>query len=564
MKKGQPQATDLLEYLNNNLNYQEVFETDQLIVYRLIDPSKANLLEGHNQYMRRKLNAIYKRVSKAIPVVPTVGLGILTHNHAPYIVECLNGAFSQRGNFKKKVVIVDDASDDGTSELIDIYLREHAQLIENTQVVVVHNSVNLGALKSIEILFRELRKATDFFSYIEGDDYWCSPDRSQRHMDILIRNPQFAFSVNTFKLLYQEKKVFVSGDKFSKLQYVSNNTYDIILDYIGNAGCYFYRSSLLYETDFEKVKRMRIEWQLVLLFSLLGDCCFLEDELNVYRKHSGGTWSTLEDEEKDLTKLRYLSDIDQELDLMFADAFVNKCVDMMKGCFIAYKSRYDLIILDQLLSSDGEYRIREESRFFLEHVELSTFAVDLYHMQFQTQNQILEILHQIRKKNPQLATKIWAMDGWCALSAKIMLTFDPQIAYMSLSICERYQIPFLFVVEHKITIAEEKLNRILDSEMFCGIVINDQLLGQSNFIHEKLNKDNVLILSGTLLGTSKGGERILHFIQQIKMKFDYTAMYNEQLLFDDEYAKRNELCNQFYIWKIERGNSIRRGKISFC
>lgn len=559
LKKGQSQTADLLGYLSDNPRYQKLFETEQLVIYRLIEPSQATLLEGYNQYMRRKLKAIYKRVSEAYPMVPTVGLGVLTYNHAPHIVECLDGVFNQTGNFKKKVVIVDDDSNDGTSELIDEYLREHESLIGDTQVVLVHNSENLGALKSIEILFQELRNSTDFFSYIEGDDYWCSSERTQIHMDILLGNPQFAFSVNAFKLLFQDKNRFVSGDRFSKLQYTRNNTYDIILNYIGNAGCYFYRSSLLYETDFEKVKRMQIEWQLVLLLSLRGDCYFVEDELNVYRKHSGGTWSTLEDEKKDLTKLGYLSDMNQELDLMFDDAFVNKCIDMMKGCFIAYKSRYDLIIFDEFFNSSGEYKIRKESQFLLEHIQLSTFAVDLYHMQFQTQNHALEILNQVRKKNPQLATRIWAMDGWHSLAGKILLTFDPQTAYMSLSICERYQIPFLFVIEHKITITEGELYRILDSEMFCGIILSDHLSEQSGLTHKNLHKDNVLILPKSLFGTSEGSWRILHFIQRLEKKIDYTTLYDERLLTDVEYAKRNGLYNQFHVWSF----TVQHGRV-YC
>ncbi len=558
LKEEQSQVKDLLKYLDDNPRYQNFFKTEQLTVYRLIDPSKAELLEEHNQYMCGKLNAIYKRVGHALPALPTVGLGILTYNHAPYIWECLDGVFNQKGDFKKKVVIVDDASSDGTSELIDSYLCEHEQLIENTEVVVVHNDKNLGALKSIEILFQELRKCTDFFSYIEGDDYWCSPERTEKHINILRENPQFAFSVNSFKLLFQEKHRFVSDDRFSKLPYIHNNTYDLIRDYIGNAGCYFYRSSLLYDTDFEKVKRMRIEWQLVLLFSLLGDCYFLEEELNVYRKHLGGTWSTLEDEKKDLTKLVCLSDINQELNLMFDDAFVNKCIDMMKGCFIAYKSRYDLVIFDEFLSSSGEYQLRRESQVLLEHIELSTLAVDFHHTQFQTQNKTLEILHQVRKISPQIAAKIWAMNGWYSLSAKMALTFDVQTAYMSLSIFERYQIPFLFVMEHEMTITEEKLSRVLGSEMFCGIIINDQLPEQSSFIQKNFPESNLLVLPKRVFGTSEGGERILRFIQRLEKEIDYTALYNEKLLIDDEYAKRNALYDQFYVWRLEVGGG---GKI---
>lgn len=561
ISKDDTPLEDILGYFEGNQKYQKFYQTEQLVIYRLIAPFRAKLLDGHNRYMQKKLDAIYGRVSEIHPPLPTVALGVLTFNHAPFIEECLDGVFSQTGAFRKKIVIVDDHSSDGTAELIDQYLRVHVPDVPDTQIVVIHNEKNMGALWSIGILFEELQNGSDYFTYIEGDDYWSSEERVQKHLNILNKNPEFAFSVNAFQLLLQEQKKFVSGNRFSKLAYSRNNTYDLLMNYIGDAGCYVYRSSLLKKADFEQVKRMQIEWQLVLLLSTMGDCYFLEEEMNVRRVHMGGTWSTLTDEMKDLTKIAHLIKMNQELDLMFDDAFSQKCVQMMKECFVSYRSRYDLMIFDHLLSLPRGYGIREECKFLLEQVELSSLAVDYHSTQFQTRDRALEVLHEIRKKNPGIAAKIWAMYGWCLMSAKILLVFGAEMAYMSLSICERYQIPFVPVIDDEVTISSEDLCRVLRSEMCCGTVIKDAVTIPDELKYSGLCENDTLVLPKGCFGTEKCGEKILDFVQELKEKIDYDKLRDDKLLFDTEYAEHNGLHDQFHIWEINQDDILGRGKV---
>lgn len=553
-------ASTLLNYLDTNKRYLMFYKTERLAVYRLVDPAETKQLMNYKHYMRHKLDVIRLRVKTGVPKVPVVGLGVLTYNHAHHITQCLEGMFSQTGNFRKKIVIVDDCSDDGTSQLVDDYLRSHAGLISDAEVVLVHNEKNLGALRSVGILLYELMKDTDFFTYIEGDDYWCSPQRTQKHLDILRENPQVAFCVNAFKFFLEDKKKMISGNRFSKLAYKYNNTYDLISNYIGNSGCYFYRSSLLQSEDFERIKRMEIEWQLILLLSMQGDCYFLDEELNVYRKHEGGTWSELKDEKKDLLKLNYLADINRELGLLFDDAFIDKSVGMMQACFLTFRSRYNLAIIDKFAGFSKNSTLRAETQFLLENTDLSMLFIDIYNLQFRTGNRALEELHNIREAYPALAEKICAIDGWGALSAKILLAFDVQTAYMTLAICERYKIPLVCVITDTESVNQVYMRRLLSSQMLHGLVLGDAVADSEMVRQKKTDGTKALMVKGKDFNTRENGEKILHFLCQLTEEIDYDALKDERLFNDSSYAEKHDLHNQFPVWNIDLGYDSNHGK----
>ena len=50
--------------------------------------------------------------------LPLVSICSITYNHAPYIRQCLDGFLMQNTNFKYEIIIHDDASTDGTAEII--------------------------------------------------------------------------------------------------------------------------------------------------------------------------------------------------------------------------------------------------------------------------------------------------------------------------------------------------------------------------------------------------------------------------------------------------------------
>ena len=53
----------------------------------------------------------------------------LTYNHAAYIRDALDGFVAQQTDFRFEVIVHDDASDDGTQDIIREYRRKYPELI---------------------------------------------------------------------------------------------------------------------------------------------------------------------------------------------------------------------------------------------------------------------------------------------------------------------------------------------------------------------------------------------------------------------------------------------------
>lgn len=54
----------------------------------------------------------------------------MAYNHASYIRQCLDGFMMQKTNFSFEVLIHDDASTDGTQEIIREYVKKYPDVIK--------------------------------------------------------------------------------------------------------------------------------------------------------------------------------------------------------------------------------------------------------------------------------------------------------------------------------------------------------------------------------------------------------------------------------------------------
>lgn len=539
-------------YLEEKGFYVPVFTSEHLMVFRKNNADNRRLCTKANTYMAEKLKTIFSRANKAPPLEPVVGLGVLTYNHEGYISDCLKGVFSQRGMFRRKIVIVDDHSTDGTSEEIDHFVAEYKKACGDVDIVVIHNEKNVGVTQAIEILFRELQDGTDFFSYIEGDDYWISPDRTQKHLDILLYQPDYACSVNALSIYVTSTQKMVHNSIYGYVPQKRNSTYDLIENYIGNAGCYFYRSELLRMYSSEQIRRMKIEWLLVLLFSMQGDCYFLSEELNVYRKHNGGTWSTISDEEKDFEKISVIEQMNLELGLLFDHEIANKMVAMMKECYIAFASRYELLIFDAFLVSASKMLLRDDQRYLIEHWDRAAMTADYGYMQVLTGGHALDAISDLRETVPHLSSKLWLMSQWFGISSKVLLTFSMEIGYSLLAVCERYQIPLICVVQDITRVELPEFRRLIGSKFLYGLVVVESA-------HEKLSqicgKAGLSIKTCTmrdeLFGTAEGGCVIAEYIESVVSQIDYSIMGEKKFFSFDDYAKRYDLHGQYPVKQVD-------------
>lgn len=114
----------------------------------------------------------------------------LTFNHAPYIRRCLEGFVTQQTDFKFKALIHDDASTDGTGDIVREYARRYPDLIVPLIETENQYSKQDGSLARIlNAAIADL--APEYIAMCEGDDYWTDPLKLQKQVDFLDANPDY-------------------------------------------------------------------------------------------------------------------------------------------------------------------------------------------------------------------------------------------------------------------------------------------------------------------------------------------------------------------------------------
>ena|SRR6218665_28187 len=117
---------------------------------------------------------------------PLVSICCITYNHANYIKECLEGFILQQCNFPFEILIHDDASTDGTQDIIKEYQEKYPKIIK--PILQVENQYSKG-VRGMNPKFNFPRAKGKYIALCEGDDYWTDPKKLQKQFNILEKNP---------------------------------------------------------------------------------------------------------------------------------------------------------------------------------------------------------------------------------------------------------------------------------------------------------------------------------------------------------------------------------------
>ena len=116
-----------------------------------------------------------------------VSVACITYNHAPYIRQCLEGFLMQKTNFPIEIIVHDDASTDGTDDIIREYALKYPELFK---VILQEENQYSKGVDVLSLVFE--RSAGKYIALCEGDDYWTDPLKLQKQVDFLERNPSYS------------------------------------------------------------------------------------------------------------------------------------------------------------------------------------------------------------------------------------------------------------------------------------------------------------------------------------------------------------------------------------
>ena len=93
-----------------------------------------------------------------------VSVCVVTYNQKCYIRECLESLINQDVNFNYEIIVGDDASTDGTADIVKEYAAKYPEII----VPVLHRK-NMGAVANMVAVYRLAKGG--YIAHMDGDDF---------------------------------------------------------------------------------------------------------------------------------------------------------------------------------------------------------------------------------------------------------------------------------------------------------------------------------------------------------------------------------------------------------
>lgn len=133
---------------------------------------------------------------------PLVSISCLTYNHSNYIKDCLDGMLMQKTNFSFEILIHDDASKDGTIEVIEEYQKKYPDIIK--PIIQKDNQYSKGQ-RGMNITYNFNRAKGKYIAMCEGDDYWTDDLKLQKQIDFLEQNVDYDASFHDVDITFKEE-----------------------------------------------------------------------------------------------------------------------------------------------------------------------------------------------------------------------------------------------------------------------------------------------------------------------------------------------------------------------
>lgn len=415
-----------------------------------------------------------QRVSDPM-ALPIFVVGVLTYNQVNYVEECLDSLCAQVGPFRLKVVIADDCSTDGTSELIEAKIKQ----IPDIEIQYFRHKQNKGISGNLEFLLSAIGTC-DFFSILEGDDYYCTAHRVAKHQAFLAQHPQAAIAFNTIDIYYQDEQRF---ERFYPDEYkYSYATADLAREnVIGNLGACSFPGRMLQTLTPALFSGTCYDWLLNMHFSQFGACLRIDEVLSIYRKHRGGAFAGLDDQTRYESMLSIIERCNRYFNFYYDAAFEEYKRRCIRSLPADHSTKAELLILDDAFPHPHSgFRFQEYVSLLqaIPGAQVHMTGDSLSHL---GEEPLDEWILQFKQNYPNLSGQVFRYRNADCVSATMLYYLFLGNAGITADIAERLQIPFMFTLYPggmfglNNATSDHLLARVCSSPMFHKVIVTQQI-----------------------------------------------------------------------------------------
>jgi glycosyltransferase involved in cell wall biosynthesis len=212
---------------------------------------------------------------------PKISVCMIAYNHEKYIQEAVASVLMQKVDCSYELIIGEDFSTDNTRGILVGLQKKHPERIR-----LLLSVTNLGPHENFRRTIACCRG--EYLAYLDGDDYWTSPDKLQRQVEYLIAHPECSMVFSSISVIRgSEQNLWRPTNPQS--------VYKLVDLFVDN---FIPICSALYRNIYGGVLPNWIDkapfgdWPFHVLHALRGDIGYFDEPMAAYRVHSGGAWTS--------------------------------------------------------------------------------------------------------------------------------------------------------------------------------------------------------------------------------------------------------------------------------
>jgi len=271
-----------------------------------------------------------------------------TFNHKNYIAQCLDGFLSQKTNFRIEVIVHDDASTDGTTDIVKQYAEQYPDII----IPIIQKENQYSKHVKVNDTFIAPLIRGKYIAMCEGDDYWCCDTKLQQQVEFLESHSEYSACVHCTKV------VDVKGNVISLTGNLDDECDLYFSDVVLQGGSEFHTSSILCRkeyffhrpVEFSSVARVG-DYPFAIYLASKGKIRRLGDVMSVYRIGTYGSWSGTMSQDKMIQTYYALIEFLEKID----DYFDNKYHAEICRAVRFHRFKIDSLKLNSALFFNSSY-----------------------------------------------------------------------------------------------------------------------------------------------------------------------------------------------------------------
>lgn len=209
-----------------------------------------------------------------------------TYNQIGYIEQTLRSLLMQKTTFRYEVLVHDDASTDGTTDVVKRFEKEYPDRM--TAVCQTVNQYSQG-ISPLNLLMTIAQGR--YLAICEGDDYWTSPYKLQKQVEALEANPQCDMCAHEATMVDA-----VSGKVLKQIAPLKEDGILTMEQVIRGGGTYLSTNSLMCRreiavnpTDYELLAPF--DYCMQMHGAARGGIVYLAESMSAYRRGADNSWT---------------------------------------------------------------------------------------------------------------------------------------------------------------------------------------------------------------------------------------------------------------------------------